>query len=65
MSRVNYNFLKDGQREHLLSRRHKLRCCDCGLVHDIEFRISKGKISFRAWRDNRATAAVRRHMKKK
>ncbi len=40
-----------------------LCCCDCGLIHDVDFRIKKGKIQFRARRNRRATAAKRRKMK--
>ena len=54
---------------------YKLRCCDCALVHDMEFRvvrddqndplvdpekIIKGLVVFRVKRDARATAACRR-----
>ncbi len=49
---------------------YKLKCCDCGLVHRINFRLirlflkGRGKtIQFQMFRDNRATAAVRRGMK--
>lgn len=35
-------------------------CCDCGLVHRINFRVQNGKVQFQAFRDNRATAAKRR-----
>lgn len=46
---------------------YKLACCDCGLVHKMDFRLVKygggTKIQFRAFRDNRATAMIRRHMK--
>ena len=42
---------------------YKLACCDCGLVHSLEFRII-GKVrqivQFRMFRDYRATAAMRR-----
>lgn len=38
---------------------HKMACCDCGLVHTMDFRILNGKIQFRAYRDNRATAGIR------
>ena len=58
-----------------IKKGYKLMCCDCGLVHKIDFRhviringkfiASKGgKVQFRVWRDNRATAAARRHRKK-
>ncbi len=59
---------------------YRMACCDCGLVHDMEFgvftavdiegksnwhRILKkdvknGRVRFRARRNNRSTAAVRR-----
>jgi hypothetical protein len=39
---------------------YKMACCDCGLIHRMEFRVRGGKVQFRAWRDNRATAARRR-----
>lgn len=41
-------------------RGYKLACCDCGLVHRMQFRVHRGRIQFKAWRDNRATAAMRR-----
>lgn len=40
---------------------YKLACCDCGLVHKLNFRIRGRRIQFSAWRDERATAAVRRY----
>lgn len=59
---------------------YKLACCDCGLVHTMEFgaikitkRLPDGsyryvdldpekyQVTFRVKRNNRATAAVRRH----
>jgi len=43
---------------------HRVRCCDCGLVHRFDFRVvtRKGKrvVIFRATRDKRATAAARK-----
>ena len=47
-----------------IKRGYKMACCDCGLVHRMNFKhIPYGdgrKILFRAERDERATAAVRR-----
>jgi hypothetical protein len=40
---------------------YKMACCDCGLVHKIDFRIENGKVQFRVFRDNRATGQMRRH----
>lgn len=48
---------------------YKIACCDCGLVHLFKFATVnargrvKGQVAFVARRDNRATAALRRHNK--
>ena len=42
---------------------HKIVCCDCGLIHDIEFRVVENAVQFRARRNERATAARRRKYK--
>lgn len=61
---------------------YRMSCCDCGLVHNMEFRALKKtkdlpdgmwrakkldqdlyRVEFRASRNNRATAQVRRHKK--
>lgn len=49
-------------------RDYRLACCDCGLVHSYNFRlVSIGKcgfqIQYQVARNDRATAAIRRHMK--
>jgi hypothetical protein len=43
---------------------YKMSCCDCGLVHDIEFWIEDDHVQMRVARNNRATGQVRRHMRK-
>lgn len=42
---------------------YKMSCCDCGLVHTMDFRVFNGRAQFRAARNNRSTALVRRHRK--
>jgi len=42
------------------SRLHKIACCDCGLVHVLKFKLEGSVITFRAYRDNRATGQRRR-----
>lgn len=52
---------------------YRLSCCDCGLCHDVQFRVlAKGgrwvdlrtvQIKIRFSRNTRATAAIRRHKK--
>lgn len=49
-------------------RGYRLQCCDCGLRHRLNFRLVRTlngghSIQFQAFRDNRATAQVRRHKK--
>lgn len=43
-----------------IRRGYRLRCCDCGLVHEVDFRVHRGRAQFRVYRDNRATGQVRR-----
>ena len=43
---------------------YKLCCCDCGLVHNMDFRVKNGRVQFRVSRNNRSTALVRRHKRK-
>ena len=40
-----------------------MMCCDCGLVHRVQFRIHRGQIQYRIERDNRATGQARRWRK--
>lgn len=60
-----YPIMKDGEWIHPL-KGHRMACCDCGLVHVMQFKIVKDakgrrtRIVFAASRDNRATAAMRR-----
>jgi hypothetical protein len=44
-------------------RGYRLRCCDCDLVHEMDFRIKAGRPQFRARRHERATSASRRGKK--
>jgi hypothetical protein len=41
-------------------RNFREQCCECGLIHRLDFRIVDGGIEFRTRRDDRATAAARR-----
>lgn len=51
----------DGWTEWILPRQdYRLRCCDCRLVHDVEFRVADGMVWWRVRRNERATAASRR-----
>jgi hypothetical protein len=61
---VRYEVPKEGDWVQPIRKGYKMRCCDCGLVHRLYFRIvgtGRGStIPFKVKRDNRATAACRR-----
>lgn len=36
---------------------HSIKCCDCGLVHTVQYEITaRGGLRFRAWRMNHKVA---------
>lgn len=41
-------------------KKYRMMCCDCGLVHRFQFRITDSGVEFRVWRDERSTSAARR-----
>lgn len=55
-----YEKPKAGQWVQPIRRGYKMACCDCGLVHTMNFRVVKGRAQFNVYRNNRATAAKRR-----
>lgn len=57
---MKYEEPKPGQWVQPVRRNYKLGCCDCGLVHRMDFRVHRGRAQFRAYRDGRATASMRR-----
>ena len=62
---VKYALPKAGEWIQPIRRGYKMACCDCGLVHTLDFKTvgtRSRRIQFRVFRNNRATAAVRRHM---
>lgn len=57
---MKYRRQVDGEWVQPVRRGYKLACCDCGLVHDVDFRVRRGKVQFRAFRNMRSTAGRRR-----
>lgn len=43
-----------------IERGYKMACCDCGLVHTMNFRVVRGRAQFQVFRNNRATGQMRR-----
>lgn len=71
---ARYNEPEEGEWVQPIPEGYKLQCCDCGLVHRLDFRVSaygiagvgpEYRVQFRVFRDNRATAAVRRERRKR
>jgi hypothetical protein len=60
-----YTAPKDGQWVKPVMQGYRLACCDCGLVHDLDFEIFHGRVYFRAKRNYRSTAQKRRYRKVK
>jgi hypothetical protein len=60
MSRA-YPTAKSGEWIQPVRRGYRMACCDCGLVHEMDFRIAGGRVQFRAARATRSTALLRRH----
>lgn len=52
---------KSGEWVQPVRKGYKMCCCDCGLVHNVDFRVKGGRVQFRVFRNNRSTALVRRH----
>lgn len=50
---MRFKQLKDGEWEDPIHRGYRIQCCDCDLVHRIDFRIYKGRIQFRVYRMRR------------
>jgi hypothetical protein len=60
MSRKQYPKVEAGEWVQPVRKGYKMACCDCGLVHALNFRIRKGRVQIQAFRDNRATGQLRR-----
>lgn len=63
---MKYHKVKDMEWVQPKIKGYNMACCDCGLVHVMDFRVIKygqnrTKIQFRAKRNNRSTALFRRH----
>jgi len=58
--KTNYHQIKDEEWITPVHKGYKMMCCDCGLVHDTDFRVKGNQIQFRVNRNNRSTAGARR-----
>lgn len=64
LTKKSYQRVAPGEWVQPVRKGYGLACCDCGLVHKIDFRLVKyaggRKIQFRAFRDESATKALRK-----
>jgi hypothetical protein len=59
---TQYYHVADGEWIEVPKRKYREQCCDCGLIHRMNFRINaKGGIEIQAFRDARATNGARRY----
>jgi hypothetical protein len=58
--RIPYYQVTDGEWLRVVKRKFREQCCDCGLIHVVDFRVRDNAMEVRATRDDRATAASRR-----
>ena len=65
MGKKNYPTCEPGEIVPLVWRKEyiDMACCDCGLVHRYKFTVDGKLLGIQAWRHNRATGQLRRHMK--
>ena len=59
-SRSKYYHVSDGEWIAVPRRGYREQCCDCGLIHRLNFRLREGRIEIQAFRDGRATSGARR-----
>lgn len=60
--RRSYYHVADGEWITVARRGYRDQCCDCGLIHDVDFRVNEhGQIQYRAKRNGKATGGARSH----
>jgi hypothetical protein len=58
-NKSEYYQVTDGEWIKVPKRGYKEQCCDCGLIHRLNFRVDeKGHIHIQTFRDNRATTTT-------
>lgn len=64
MAKRRYASVKSGEWVQPVRRGYKMACCDCGLVHALNFRLAKrgerNWIQFQAFRDEEETKKLRK-----
>lgn len=50
MKRKKFEKVPAGEWTQPIRNGYLMKCCDCGLVHSMDFRIRRGRAQFRAFR---------------
>jgi len=51
--------IESGEWVEVVGGYDRIVCCDCGLVHDMDFRVRNGRVQYRPRRNRRDTARMR------
>jgi len=63
-SKSKYYHISNGEWVVIPWRGFKEQCCDCSLIHRLNFRITdKGELEMQTFRDGKATGGARRPKK--
>lgn len=60
-----YEQVEEGVWEDVLMKNFRSACCDCGLIHRVNYRRKDGVLQVQVYRDERATAQIRRGMRRR
>ena len=60
MNKKTFKAVSPGAWVEPVLKGYRMACCDCCLVHKMEFRVRNGRPQMRAWRDSRSTSYLRR-----
>jgi len=52
--------VKTGEWVQPIRRGYRMACCDCGLIHHMDFRIYRGRVQMRGFRDRKEWQAANR-----
>lgn len=64
LSKGGYYHVTDGEWIIVQWRGNKDQCCDCGLVHRVNYRVNDHKqLEVQVYRDYRATNGARKHFR--
>jgi len=65
-SKSKYYHVTDGEWLTVAWRDNRDQCCDCGLIHKVNYRVNKdGQLEVQVFRDGKATGGARRAKKEK